>query len=93
MRLPSVLGLPKTMLDKLKRCLYGTRDAGRIWDAVYGDALIDMGFTQGKASPCCFEHKKWGISLVVHGDDFTALGTDEALDKWETAMAAKFEVN
>ena len=91
-RLPPELGLPRTMLGKLKRCLYGTRDAGHIWESVYGEALVSMGFKQGKASPCCFEHEDWGISLVVHGDDFTALGCDSSLDKWEKAMADKFEI-
>ena len=31
-RLPPELGLPKGVLGKLKRCLYGTRDAGHIWE-------------------------------------------------------------
>ena len=72
--------------------MYGTRDAGEIWEACYTDALIAMGFTQGLASSCCFDHAKWGVSVVVHGDDFTALGTDEGLDHYEKGMQAAFEV-
>ena len=91
-RLPKEMGLPRSMLGKLQRCLYGTRDAGHIWEAVYGDALIKMGFIQGVASPCCFFHPIWKVSLVVHGDDFTALGTDASLVKFEQGMQAAFEV-
>ena len=91
-RLPPELGLPRTIVGKLKRCLYGTRDAGHIWEAKYGDELVKMGFIQGKASPCCFHHPTWLVSLVVHGDDFTALGTDKALQLFEDGMAAAFEI-
>ena len=76
------------MLGKLTRCLYGTRDAGAIWEECYTSCLIDMGFVQGKASPCSFWHSGWKVSVVVHGDDFTALGTDESLEKYEKGLAA-----
>ena len=91
-RLPAELGLPKNVLGKLVRCMYGTRDAGAIWEQCYVDCLINLGFSQGVASPCCFYHEKWGISVVVHGDDFTALGTDEALDLYEAGMKKAFEI-
>ena len=91
-RLPKEMGLPRDMLGKLHWCLYGTRDAGHIWEIVYGEALVNMGFTQGVASPCCFHHAKWNVSLVVHGDDFTALGTEDGVTSFEKGMADAFEV-
>jgi hypothetical protein len=30
--------------------------------------------------------------VVVHGDDFTALGTDESLDLYEKGLARHFEL-
>ena len=90
-RLPPELGLPKDTVAKLERCMYGTRDAGAIWESCYTDCLVNMGFEQGSGSPCCFWHPKWQISVVVHGDDFTALGTDEALDKYEAGLCKSFE--
>ena len=62
--------------------MYGTRDAGAVWEETYT-----------AAPSCTFFHPDWKISLVVHGDDFTALGTDAALDLYERAMVAKFEVD
>ena len=91
-RLPAELGLGKGYLGRMERTMYGTRDAGAIWEQTFTDALLKMGFTQGLASPCTFRHEDWGIALVVHGDDFTALGTDEALDKYEAAMKSNFDV-
>lgn len=31
-RLPPELGMPRTMVGKLVRCMYGTKDAGAMWD-------------------------------------------------------------
>ena len=76
MQLPKEMGLPSHYVAKQVRCVYGTRDAGSIWEDVYRSALEAMGFKSGVASPCCFTHKARGLSIVVHGDDFTALGTD-----------------
>ena len=90
-RLPTELGLPKNVLGKLVKCMYGTRDAGAIWEQCYVDCLIGLGFKQGVASPCCFEHKEWGVSVVVHGDDFTALGTDESLNLYEAGLQRSFD--
>ena len=63
-----------------------------IWEDCYVQALISLGFEQGLSSPYSFFHKAWGVSVVVHGDDFTALGTDEALDKYEKGLATHFEL-
>ena len=72
--------------------MYGCRDSGAIWENVYSEVLKGLGFKQGVASPCCFHHRDLGISVVVHGDDFTALGTDTSLDYLEAGMKKHFEV-
>ena len=90
-RLPPELGLGRDAVGKLERCMYGTRDAGAIWEWTYTQALLAIGFIQGSSNPCCFRHPQWNLSLVVHGDDFTCLGTDEALSKYEDALGKAFE--
>lgn len=90
-RLPPELGVSKQYVGKLVRCMYGTRDAGAIWESCYASCLIKLGFVQGKASPCCFNHPIWNVNVVVHGDDFTALGNSDGLDKFEKGMTATFE--
>ena len=79
------------MVGKLIRCMYGTRDAGAIWENCNTTCINNMGYEQGAASPCCFKHPQWGVSVIVHGDDFTALGTAEGLDKYEAGMQKSFE--
>ena len=63
-----------------------------MWEDVYRNALEAMGFTSGITSPCCFEHKERNIAVVVHGADFTALGTDPNLNWYEAEMARHFEI-
>jgi len=75
---------------RLRRCLYGTRDAAARWEALYTAKLQDMGFEKGRASACCFVHRGLGAKCVVHGGDFTFLGTDKALDEIEKNMNREF---
>ena len=92
MQIPKEMGLPSHFVAKQVKCVYGTRDAGSIWEDVYRAALEDIGFESGIASPCCFVHRARGLSVVVHGDDFTALGTDPELDWYESQLAKHFEL-
>ena len=90
-RFPPELGMPTNTVGKLVRCMYGTRDDGAIWDTCYTDSPLGLGFVQGVASPCCFEHKAWKVSVVVHDDDFTPLGNADGLTKYEGGMSKTFE--
>ena len=73
------------MCGKLNRSMYGTRDAAANWEDKYSSHLMAMGFSRGKSSPCTFFHPHRGVRCVVHGDDFTFLGSEDDL-KWCTQM-------
>ena len=92
MHLPKELGLPSNAVGRLVSCANGCRDAGHIWEECYRHALISIGFEPGVASACCFYHRERDISVVVHGDDFTALGNDDDLDFYEKGLAGHFEL-
>ena len=89
---PKELGLPAGYVARLRRCAYGTRDAGLLWEETYSDRLTDMGFTRGTASPCVFVHKKRGLRCVVHGDDFTLLGCRSELLWFEKTFTEHVEI-
>ena len=76
----------------LRRCEYGTRDAGQIWEDVYAGVLTKMGFRRGLANPCCFYHESRQISVVVHGYDFTALGGRRELQWYADNLKESFEI-
>jgi hypothetical protein len=75
---------------KLVRCLYGTRDAPRRWEAFLAEQLIALGFAKGRASPCCFFHARLSVRCIVHGDDFVLSGTAGALDEVKAGMHERF---
>ena len=77
---------------RLKRCLYGTRDAPARWEAFLAGELQAMGMKQGKASPCCFAHDSRDLICVVHGDDFTFAGSDADLEWALREMEKRFLV-
>ena len=90
--LPPEANAPPGMCGLLRRHMYGTRRAAEGWQDEYSGTLIQMGFTQGAASPCVFAHKTRGIIVSVHGDDFTAAGPKRELDWFEGQMKAHYEL-
>ena len=66
---------------KLIMSMYGTRDAALNWSTEYTSTLKDDGYVQGKASSCLFRHPKTGVVIMVHGDDFVAVGTRGSLEQ------------
>ena len=50
--LPREMGLGTKAVAHLRRCVCGTRDAGMIWEETCTQALLDLGFRRGLASPC-----------------------------------------
>ena len=84
--------MPKGTVAHLKKCVYGTRDAGMVREECYATALTNMGFKRGIASPCCFDHPRRNLSLVVHGDDFTCLGSLEDLRWYEQELSNSFAI-
>ena len=44
------------------------------------DKLIDIGFTQGLATPCVSYHKERAIRTYVHGDDYVSTGMSSQLN-------------
>ena len=80
------------MCGRLIYSLYGTRDAAQNWEAEYTKTLEDLGFARGKASPCTFWSEGLQARIVVHGDDFTILGTDKSIRYIEDEMRKKYQI-
>ena len=74
---------------RLLKSMYGTRDAAQNWEEHYSMVHKDIGFEQGRASSCVFRHKQRDIIVVIHGDDFTALGHEKDLDWYREQIQNK----
>ena len=61
------------MVGKLHMNMYGTQDVAANWAAKCRATLKEVGYEQGKSSPCIFHHKLANTGVMVHGDDFVGV--------------------
>ena len=80
------------MCGKVNKSIYGTRDAAQNWEEEYNDFMVSVGFKRGLASPCVFYHKSRNIRVVIHGDDFSALGPREGLVAYRQGLEQLVEL-
>ena len=78
------------MCGKLNKAMYGTRDAAQNWEHAYVEFLENIGFRSGIATPCVFYHSDRKIWIVVHGDDFTVLASENQLNWFRGEIAKRF---
>ena len=76
---------------KLRRWLYGMRQAASAWERDYSDKLTEIGFAKGIAAPTVFYWEERDVRCVAHGDDFTSSGKQVDLlwikSKWKSLMS------
>ena len=77
---------------KLNYSMYGTRDAAQKLFEEYSKGLLDVGFTQGKATPCVFYHEGRNIRTYVHGDDYVSTGISKDLQWLKEQLESKYQV-
>ena len=73
--------IPNPMRWLTTRSMYGIRPAATQWQSEFTRTLVKAGFEVGRASPVVFNHRKKGLMVFVHGDDFVFSG-DEADIRW-----------
>jgi len=77
---------------RLLMSMYGTRDAAMNWSAEYTKTLIAGGYEQGKSNPCLFKHPVTKVMIMVHGDDFVAVGHDKHLKDARSTLEDKYQI-
>ena len=70
----------KTHVLKLKRNVYGQKQAGRVWNQYMDQGMKSIGFTPSKFDPCLYYRKS--IVFLVYIDDCIVFGPhDKAIDE------------
>ena len=62
----------------LTKSMYGTQMPLQIWQAHYTGILESAGFKRGRSNASIVHREPDGVRVVVHGDDFLALGDRSA---------------
>ena len=81
------------LVGRLRKALYGTRDAPQLWQRTLGKVLKELGFCSSKLQPGVFRHKARDIIMVTHVDDFLVAGPPEELEWVRDKLREHFEVN
>ena len=76
----------------LLKSMYGTRDAANIWQRDYTELLLREGFSRNTAWPSVFYNEQMDVRLLVHGDDFVALGDDAGQAHLQNVLQKKYEL-
>ena len=77
---------------KLLMSMYGTRDAALNWASEYAATLEESGYIRGRANPCLFWHPDNEVALMVHGDDFIAVGEAKNLKSLQQTLEDKYKL-
>lgn len=80
---------------RLRKSLYGLKQAARSWHIMLNESLKRNGFSQSQADDCLFmKHKENDICyLVVHVDDMLCVGsTPEIIDEVFASLSQHFEL-
>lgn len=81
------------MVLKLKRALYGTKQAGRLWQDTLRQHLLDLGFKCSISDPCLFSLQSniGKILLGVYVDDIIVASSNQQAFEWfSTNFTSKF---
>ena len=71
MELPSEDKDPhKDEVGLLKKTMYGTEDASRLFQEGYTRMFTANGYAVGKSNVALFYHRELNSRILVHGDDF-----------------------
>jgi hypothetical protein len=78
---------------RLQKGIYGLKQAGRIWNAVINEFLLELGFSRSTADPCVYILFRSDGPLLVglYVDDMPFAGTPTAIAWFKQAVANRFD--
>ena len=81
---------------RLRRSLYGLKQAGNVWNKELDTALQNLGFTRLQSDNCCYlrETDRDFEILMIWVDDILSMANNRlGNDRVETDLGGKFEIN
>lgn len=79
-------------VGRLRRNMYGCRDASHGWMKDWQALLQSDGYAVGEANPALFYNEARDCRGAVHGDDFYVLGSVEAVGKMKELLGSKYQM-
>jgi len=79
-------------VGRLKKAMYGTRDAPLIWRSTVDTFMKESGFTTVLTQPGVYVHVDRGINVMTHVDDFLVTGSLVETTWFENLLKSRFEI-
>ena len=79
-------------VGRLRKAMYGTRGAPRVWQKRVKKAMLPLGFIMSGIHPCIYYHPVRDMFVVTHVDDFLVSGNREDLRWFSKELAKEFEI-
>ena len=76
----------------MKMSMYATRDAVLNWAFEYSETLRAAGYIQGRSNLCLFYNRELGVSVMVHGDVFAAVGAEKHMADTRRTLEDKYKL-
>jgi hypothetical protein len=95
MQPPPGMNMPKGHVLRLRKAIYGLKNAGFHWCEHLKSTLLGFDFQQCSADPCLFIHKTNGQIDAIIGayvDDLTMAGVRGALDRVKVHLCEKYSM-
>jgi hypothetical protein len=84
-------GDPKQYALKLKKNLYGQKQAGRVWNQFLTKRLLDNGFVQSSVDDCLFYYKR-SIIMIYVDDTILCAPTSKEVNDVVNVLSTLFDV-
>ena len=79
-------------MGRLKKAMYGTRDAPAAWQSEVERTMKEAGFKQSPTTPCVYFNEITNVRVVVHVDDFLCIGPEEGLANLRRCLQNKYVI-
>ena len=96
---PEGYPLPDGMVYRLKKAVYGLKQAGRTWYIKLKEVLTKFGMTQLATDPNCYvvhkviDGKRLTLIIPVYVDDLIPIGDKRLTDEFEAYIGKYFQVS
>jgi hypothetical protein len=84
------------MVCRLHKCLYGLKQASRVWNRHFDTLLRKFGLIPNESDPCLYHrhHKEEFTMVIIWVDDgLVCSNSNQAISDIINYLAAKFQVN
>ena len=82
----------KGFLGRLRKAMYGTRDAPQVWQETVRRVMKSLGYESSRKIPCVYFPKDRKVWVMAHVDYFLVIGPSERIKVLRSELAKEFEL-